>query len=111
MATRQAFVRQAITLREARSDQDLAARPQAFLEEALDQFPNEIIFTDWNGHSYTFGLKQPHWRSIPLEIHLKTKDAGRDLLALDAMGCLDRFVAGDVDMTATFTRWPRSATP
>jgi Mycolic acid cyclopropane synthetase len=77
----------------------MAARLQAFLEEALEQFPNEIIITDWNGHSYTLGLKQPHWRGIPLEIHLKTKDAGRDLLSLDAMAYLDRFVAGDIDMT------------
>ena len=99
MARRQACVQQAISPRAARPGQDMAARLQAFLEESLEQFPNEIIITDWNGHSYTLGLKQPHWRGVPLEIHLKTKDAGRDLLALDAMSYLDRFVAGDVDMT------------
>ena len=85
--------------REALHGQDIAVRLQAFLEEALEQFPHEIIITDWNGHSYSLGLKQPHWRGIPLEIHLKTKEAGRDLLSLDAMAFLDRFVAGDVDMT------------
>jgi cyclopropane fatty-acyl-phospholipid synthase-like methyltransferase len=99
MATRQECVQQAIVRREALPGGDMAVRLQAFLEEALDQFPNEIVITDWNGHSYTLGLKQPHWRGIPLEVRLKTKDAGRDLLALDAMAFLDRFVAGDVDMT------------
>ena len=98
MATRQACVQQAISPWKARTGQDLAARLQAFLEAALEQFPNEIIFRDWKGHSYSLGLKQPHWRGIPLEIHLKTKDSGRDLLAVDAKAFLDRFVAGDVDM-------------
>jgi hypothetical protein len=106
MATRQEYVQQAIVRREALPGRDMAVLLQAFLEEALEQFPNEITTTDWKGHSYKLGLKQPHWRGIPLEVHLKTKDAGRDLLALDAMGFLDRFMGGDVDMAGNIYALP-----
>ena len=99
MSRGQAGVQPALSPREALPGRDTAARLQAFLEEALRQFPYEIIITDWNGRSYSLGLKRPHWRGVPLEIHLKTKAAGKDLLALNALGYLDRFVAGEVDMT------------
>ena len=98
MSRGQAGVQQAISPRDALPGGDTAARLQAFLEESLREFPYEIIITDWHGRSYTLGLKQPHWRGLPLEIHLKTKAAGKDLLALNAIGYLDRFVAGEVDM-------------
>jgi cyclopropane-fatty-acyl-phospholipid synthase len=98
MSTGQAGVQQAVGRRQTLPGRDTAARLQAFLEEALRQFPYEIIITDWKGYSYSLGLKQPHWRGAPLEIHLKTKAAGKDLLALNALGYLDRFVAGEVDM-------------
>lgn len=81
------------------SSRDLAGRLQAFLEQSLARFPYEIVVTDWKGYSYSVGLKQPHWRGLPLEIHLKTEAGGRDLLALNPLGYLDRFVAGEVDMS------------
>ena len=93
----QAGFQEALSPRE--SSRDTAARLQAFLEQGLARFPYEFILTDWKGYSYSIGLKQPHWRGMPLEIHLETEAAGKDLLALNAMGYLDRFVAGEVDMT------------
>src|SRR5262245_19184610 len=99
MSRGQAGVQQALTPRQALPGRDMATRLQAFLEDALHLFPYEIIITDWNGHSYSLGLKKPHWRDAPLEIHLKTKTAGKDLLSLNALGFLDRFVSGEVDMT------------
>jgi cyclopropane-fatty-acyl-phospholipid synthase len=99
MATGQAGLQQAVSPRDALPSRDTAVRLQAFLEGALDRFPHEIIITDWKGYSYSLGLKQPHWRGLPLEIHLKTKAGGQALLALNGLGFLDRFVAGEVDMT------------
>ncbi len=99
MSRGQAGAQPALSRRETRSTRDTASQLQAFLEKALRQFPYEIIITDWQGHSYSLGLKQPHWRGLPLEIHLKTKAPGKDLLALNGMGFLDRFVAGEVDLT------------
>jgi cyclopropane-fatty-acyl-phospholipid synthase len=77
---------------------DTASRLRAFLEEALADFPWEIIFTDWTGQTYSIGQGQAHWRGCPLEIELKTELPGRDLLALNPLGYLERFVAGEVDM-------------
>lgn len=99
MARGQAGAQQALSSRGIPSWRDTAGRLQSFLEEVLGEFPYEIIITDWTGHSYSLGLKKPHWRGLPLEIHLKTESAGKDLLALNAMSYLDRFVAGEVDMT------------
>lgn len=98
MSRGQAGFQEALSPRES-SSRDTASRLQSFLEQGLAQFSYEIIITDWKGYSYTLGLKQPHWRGLPLEIHIKTEAAGKDLLTLDALGFLDRFVAGEVDMT------------
>jgi len=77
---------------------DLAERLRTFLEESLANLKGEILITDWKGQTYSLGCKQPHWRGVPLEIHLKTQASGRDLLALNPVGFLDRFVAGEVGM-------------
>ncbi len=96
MSRGHAGAQEALSPRE--SSRDTAGRLQAFLETSLAEFPYEFIITDWKGYSYPVGLKRPHWRGLPLEIHLKTEAGGKDLLGLNPMGFLDRFVAGEVDM-------------
>lgn len=98
MSRGRAGIQEAATPRETLPSRDTAVRLQSFLENALRQFAYEVIITDWNGHSYSLGLGKPHWRDTPLEIQLKTKAAGKDLLRLNPMSFLDRFVAGEVDM-------------
>lgn len=77
---------------------DLADRLRAFLEEILAGLKGEMVVTDWKGQTYSIGRKRAHWRGVPLELELKTKAAGRELLALNPLGFLERFVAGEVDM-------------
>ncbi len=77
---------------------DLADSLRTFLEESLAKLRGEILITDWKGQTYCLGCKQPHWRGVPLEVHLKTRASGRELLGMNPIGFLERFVAGEVDM-------------
>ena len=107
MARGQACVQQLLSPREAWHGQDMAA-DRDLLKRLLSSF-NEII-SGWNGsRCYTLGLKQPHWRGVPLEIHLRTKDAGEILLALSAIFSPRPFVAGDVGMSRQLVTRPLAA--
>ena len=77
---------------------DTSARLQDFLQSRLADFPWEIIVNDWIGKQYSLGNKTKHWRKLPLNIHIKAENAGKDLLSLNTLRFLDRFVQGEVDM-------------
>ena len=72
---------------------------QEFLSGLLGEFPWELVVTDWTGAGYSIGRKQPHWRGEALQIDVKTEAAGRDLLALNPLGFLDRFVNEQADLS------------
>ncbi len=77
----------------------LAARVRSFLVDTLQTFPWRVRFEDWTGARYEAGGSAPHWSGhTALTIRLGP-GAGRDLLALDGMRFLERFVDGEVDMT------------
>ena len=82
----------------------LAARPkrsaalQDFLENALHDLPWRVVFSDWTGRTYVTGGNERHWSGQDLRVDIKTEAAGRDLLRLDGMRFLERFLEGDVDL-------------
>ncbi len=82
----------------------LAARPkrsaalQDFLENALHDLPWRVVFSDWTGRTYVTGGNEQHWSRQDLRVDIKTEAAGRDLLRLDGMRFLERFLEGDVDL-------------
>ena len=75
-----------------------AQQLKAVLRDTLGAFPWRIRVSDWTGQQYSLGLGAPHWRGLPLEVHLRSKAAGHDLLSLNALAFLDRFVRGEVDL-------------
>ena len=75
-----------------------AQQLQAFLRDTLGAFPWRIRVSDWTGQEYSLGLCEPHWRGLPLDVHIRSKAAGQDLLSLNAIAFLDRFLQGEVDL-------------
>ncbi len=79
-------------------DDALAATLREFLVGTLTEFPWRIRFRDWTGARWDAGGDTPHWSEHEaLEIRLG-RGAARDLLALDAMRFLERFLDGEVDL-------------
>ncbi len=76
----------------------LAEQLRQHLAGAFAAFPWPIVVQDWQNASYALGGQQEHWCSQPLEVTVKTAAAARDLLRLDGLGFLDRFVRGEVDL-------------
>lgn len=76
-----------------------AERVRRFMEDGFRAFPWPIVVTDWRGETYTVGGKQPHSCGKPLRVFIKTPAAGRDLLRLDGLRFLERFCAGEVDLS------------
>jgi cyclopropane-fatty-acyl-phospholipid synthase len=77
----------------------LTGRVRDFVQDKLSAFPWPVTFHDWQGNTYRAGGDAPHWCPGPLEVSLKTERAARTLLSYDALGFLDRFLEGDVDLT------------
>ncbi|MCH7775906.1 MAG: hypothetical protein IH878_05110, partial [Gemmatimonadetes bacterium] len=77
---------------------DTSAALQEFLESALRDLPWKVVFTDWVGHTYATGGAGAHWSGQHLRVNMKTKAAGRDILRLDGLRFLERFLEGDVDL-------------
>ena len=77
---------------------DTSAALQEFLESALRDLPWKVVFTDWVGHTYATGGGRAHWSGQHLRVNMKTKAAGRDILRLDGLRFLERFLEGDVDL-------------
>ena len=75
-----------------------ANRLKDFTQNLLSEFPYEIIFKDWVGNEYSVGLGKKHWRNEPLRVHIKTEYAAKDLLSLNAVRFLERFLGKEVDM-------------
>jgi len=69
-----------------------------FVGRALSKLPWRVEVTDWTGRTYSCGGSEPHWCGRDLHIHIKTEGAGRDVLRLDGMRFLERFLAGEVDL-------------
>ena len=75
-----------------------AQQLRGFLRDTLGAFPWKINVVDWTRREYSVGQCQPHWRDLTLDVHIKSKAAGQDLLSLNASAFLDRFVRGEVDL-------------
>ncbi|MDA9981845.1 class I SAM-dependent methyltransferase [Gammaproteobacteria bacterium] len=75
-----------------------ASELRSALSGLLREFSDRINITDWTGATYALGLAGDHWRALPLDVHIKTREAGEDLLAMNGLRFLERFVAGDVDL-------------
>jgi cyclopropane-fatty-acyl-phospholipid synthase len=69
-----------------------------FLVRALSELPWPVRITDADGHAYDVGGEAEHWSGRVLDVHIKTKAAGEDLLRLDGLRFLERFLEGDVDL-------------
>ncbi len=81
------------------SEGGIAWQLRAMIESLLQEFPWSIVIKDWTGREYAIGGNAPHWSEISaLQIHIKTAAAGRDLLALDSMKFLERFLIEEVDI-------------
>ncbi|HUE76400.1 MAG TPA: class I SAM-dependent methyltransferase, partial [Longimicrobiales bacterium] len=81
------------------SDSDpLAERVREMVQSTLAELPWKVRVQDWTGARWDAGGDAPHWsghEALELEI---TPGAGRDLLGLNAMRFLERFVDGEADM-------------
>ena len=81
-----------------------AARPkrsaalQDFAENALRDLPWRVVISDWTGRTYVAGGPEAHWSGQDLRIRIKTEAAGKDILRLDGLRFLERFLEGDVDL-------------
>lgn len=75
-----------------------ASRLRSIYSDLLTEFPDQVNVTDWTGVSYSLGKGSQHWRGIPLNISIKTREAAKDLLGMNGMRFLERFTAGEVDM-------------
>ena len=74
-----------------------ANRIEHLVRPLLADFPWTIEISDWTGRSYSVGRGESHWCGLPLTVEIHTEMAGKQLLALDGLGFLDRFLNGEVD--------------
>ena len=77
----------------------LAGQVRAFVQQKMSDFPWLVVVRDWTGATYPAGGNEKHWSPGSLEVTLKTEHAAKTLLAHDALGFLDRFLEGEVDLT------------
>ena len=85
---------------------DAANDVQRFIQKGFRDFPWRIDVTDWHGNQYSVGRGEPHFCGKPLELTLRTEEAGRDLLRLDGLRFLERFCEGDVDLSGNLYALP-----
>lgn len=71
---------------------------EEFLVRALSEFPWPVRITDPGGRIYDVGGQAEHWSGQVLDVHIKTEAAAKDLLRLDGLRFLERFLEGDVDL-------------
>jgi cyclopropane-fatty-acyl-phospholipid synthase len=71
---------------------------EGFLKRALCKLPDRVVITDWEGFSYDVGGQATHWSGDYLRVQINERAAGKDLLRLDALGFLERFLSGKVDL-------------
>lgn len=82
----------------ARSNTKLANQLRALIETTLCDFPWHIVFRDWTGLFYAVGANTPHWSGDSLEVSIKSPAAARCLLSYNAIGFLEKFLEGEVDL-------------
>lgn len=98
MATRQVPEQQNAERTEPSAPDPLASRVRTFMESTLSGLPWRVRVHDWTGTRYEAGGDAAHWSGHEaLELRL-SQAAGRDLLGLNAMRFLERFVDGEADM-------------
>lgn len=76
-----------------------ALRCKEFLQAALSTLPWQIRVSDWTGDAYAVGKEKPHWYGAPLDLRIGTPRVAEDILSFDAMSVLERFVAGEADLS------------
>ncbi len=76
----------------------LATELKEFVLDALGDFSHRIRVTDWNGATWEVGRGEPHWSGQELHVRLHGPEPARDLLRLDGMRFLERFLEGRVDL-------------
>lgn len=72
---------------------------RTFAERALASLPWPVIITDWRGDTFKCGGDAAHFSRRPLRITIHHPEAAKDLLTFDGMSFLERFLAGEVDMS------------
>lgn len=76
----------------------LAEKVRSRVQSTLAQLPWQVRVHDWTGATWTAGGDAPHWSGHDaLELRIN-QAAARDLLGLNAMRFLERFVDGEVEM-------------
>jgi cyclopropane-fatty-acyl-phospholipid synthase len=76
----------------------LATELRSWVRETLIDFPHRVLITDWNGVTWSAGRGEPHWSGQDLHVRLHNEAPARDLLRLEGMRFLERFLEGDVDL-------------
>ena len=84
----------------------IASEVQRFIEDGFRNFRWQINVTDWLGNEYSAGRREGHFSGKPLDVRMHTEAAGRDLLRLDGLRFLERFVEGDVDLSGNLYALP-----
>lgn len=79
---------------------------RSFAEYGFGVFPWQVVITDWRGDTYSVGGRERHFCGKPLYVKIHTEAAGRDLLRLDGMRFLERFLEGEVDFTGNLYALP-----
>ena len=77
---------------------DLAEELQHFICQTFEGFPWPVVITDWTSGSYRAGGNEEHWSGDSFYVQIKTERAGRDILRLDGMRFLERFLEGEVEL-------------
>lgn len=75
----------------------LATEFRTFVQGALATLPHRLRVTDWDGAVWEAGGTEPHWSGQDLDMTVHKEAAARDLMRLDGMRFLERFLEGDVD--------------
>ena len=89
----------AVRQRSTRASRSQLSRTlEDFLKRVLRELPDRVVFTDWEGYSYDVAGDAEHWSGDHLRVHIKEEAAAKDLLRLDPMRFLERFLVGQVDL-------------
>jgi cyclopropane-fatty-acyl-phospholipid synthase len=75
---------------------------QHLLTTSLSDFPWRIEIVDWEGCRYSIGHGGTHWAGDRVEVHIKTRRAGRHFLGLCGFKILEDYVCGDIDVGGNF---------
>lgn len=83
-----------------------AGRLREALEAWLGDFRWPLEIEDWRGDRYELGGGESHWCGRPLRARFHTPEAGRDVLRLDGLRFVERFLAGEVDLEGNLYALP-----